>query len=55
MNEPNTRDLPLVELELPQGESAEGYLEGYLGTQRTDISDMPADEDVDATVFVKLK
>lgn len=55
MKELDLKSLPLMEFDVPKGESAENCLEGYLGTRASAHEDMPADEDVDGTVFIKLK
>lgn len=49
------KNAPSVELEVPQGESADGYLERYFGTAATPHDEMPDDADVDGTVIIKLK
>lgn len=55
MEELNVKDLPLVELDVPNGVDAETHVAQFLGTQPAAHEDMPADADVDATVFIKLK
>lgn len=46
---------PVVELAVPKGESADGYLERFFGTAATPHDEMPNDIDVDSTVIIKLK
>lgn len=45
---------PVVTLAVPKGENVENFIENYFGTVPTSSQDMPTDEDVDATVLIKL-
>ena len=55
INELDRKSLPLLTLEIPNGERPDTYLEGYLGTLPTPSADMPSEADVEATVFIELK
>ena len=55
MKELNIKNLPLMELDGPNGVDAETCVEQFLGTLPTAHEDMPDEADVDATAFIKLK
>lgn len=55
MKELNIKNLPLMELDVPNGVDAETCVEQFLGTLPTAHEDMPDEADVDATAFIKLK
>lgn len=54
IKEPEIIDLPIALFKVPDGESAEDFLQAFLGTGATAHSDMPDDADVESTVFAKF-
>lgn len=55
ITELNRKSLPLVTLEIPDGERPDTYFEGYIGALPMSSAEMPSDADVEATVFIELK
>lgn len=51
----NEKELPIATMKIPNGETPDLFLAGYMGTLPTSFEDMPSDDDVDATVFVKYE
>lgn len=51
----NEKELPIATMKIPDGETPDLFLAGYLGTLPTSFEDMPSDDDVEATVFVKYE
>lgn len=55
INELDRKSLPLLTLDIPNGESPDNYFEGYFGALSTPSAEMPSEADVEATVFIELK
>lgn len=54
IEEIDNRKLPVAELKITDGEDPQTFFENYFGMRPTSAAEMPADNDVEATVFIKL-
>ena len=55
ITEPDRKNLPLITLDVPNGERPDNYFEGYFGVLPTSAAEMPSEADVEATVFIDFK